>query len=968
MEKSLAIVLSLVLVLASMSSLTAFAGEQLGQNTFDDGVGIPWHICESGPAKLDFNIDGGTYNITIKNPGGAARGGESRWDCQLRHRNLTIIAGHSYTVKFEVTPSNSGQLYTKIGDLSGDIEVWHNACDDSSFDSCWDPINVYANQTYRCNTTFTAKQTVNVAEWAFHFGGAGNWQPTDCFPVGTVLKFDNLYLIDNTSSENDFIPEAKYVRNNILVNQVGYYPTLSKVATLVVDEDDMTAKTFEVRNSSGEAVYTGTTSPVGFDADSGDWVHKIDFTNFTTEGNGYYLTCKNDKSYSFNIGNNIYDGLVTDAMNYYYQNRSGVPILSQYITSGDKNSLAHQAGHSTDTAYVQSEWVKSYASDGSNVERSKTQNVTGGWYDAGDHGKYVVNGGISVWMLNNLFERSMLSGNTAKWEDNSGTVVIPENGNSYPDILDEARYETEWFMTMLVKDGAYKDMVYHKMHDHKWTGLAVKPWDYEDEWKTIRIIKPASTAATLNFVACAAQSYRVWKDYDPEFAQTCLNQAKISYNAAKAHPNMYAPLDQAIGGGAYGDDDVTDDFYWAACELFASTGDTAYYNDLKSYSGAFKLTSNLNGGENSGSCTSFNWGNTAGLGSVTLYLNCKNMISDNEYSQITDSIIDCADKYIGIENEQGYGIPYVGTTFTDEVNLGAGVSVDGYEWGSNSMVVNNAVVMAYAYDITKNPEYASGATRAMDYIFGTNPLEYSYVTGYGEHAFENPHHRYWSHQLDDSFPMSPAGVLSGGPNSGMQDPYILGAGYKRGEVAPQICYVDNVESWSTNEVTINWNAPLVWMASWMEDTANNVEFVPVEKPTDTETDTDTTTDTATEKDTETDTDTTTDTATEKDTETDTDTTTDTATEKDTETDTDTATDTSTDTDTDTDTDNYLLGDVNLDGVIDIIDVVLTRSHIIGSRGLEAIDSKATERADMNIDGEIDIIDVALMRKIIINGK
>ena len=911
--KILSLFLSICLFVTAIMPMTAFAGEQLGQNTFDEGVGIPWHVCESGPAKLDFNIDGGTYNITIKNPGGAARGGESRWDCQFRHRNLKIVAGHSYTVKFEVTASNSGQLYTKIGNLKGDIEVWHNGSNDSNFDQLWTPISINANQKYTCNTTFTAKQTIDVAEWAFHFGGAGEYQGTDCFPVGTTLKFDNLHFIDNTSSENDYIHEAEYKRTGVLVNQMGYYPEFKKQATVVVEENDMTAKEFMVVDINGTFVYTGTTTPVGFDKDSGDWVHIADFSALKTEGTDYAVICDGKMSHPFNIGNYIYDGVLTNAMNYYYQNRSGINIESKYITSGDASTLAHQGGHMTDNAYIQDKWVKSYLADGSDVQKTKTQNVTGGWYDAGDHGKYVVNGGISVWMLNNIYERSLVLGNATKWADNSGTVVIPESGNDAPDILDETRYEVEWFFTMLVKDGSYKNMVYHKMHDHKWTGLAVKPWDYESEWGTIRIIKPASTAATLNFVACAAQSYRLWKNYDSDFANQCIEQAKLSYEAAKANPSLYAPLDQAIGGGAYGDDNVKDDFYWAACELYAATGDEKYYNDLKSYEDAFVMSYSLDGGENNGSCTSFNWGNTAGLGNLTLYLLCEDKLTETEYNSIKNSIINTADHYIDIENEQGYGIPYVGTTFTDPVNLGEGVEVEGYEWGSNSMVVNNAVVMAYAYDITKDTNYANGVSTAMDYIYGRNPLEYSFVTGYGEHAYANPHHRYWSYELDSDFPMAPAGVLSGGPNSGMQDPYILGAGYKRGEVAPQLCYVDSVESWSTNEVTINWNAPLAWITSWLEDTAKGVEALP-------------------------------------------------------DTDTETETDTDTDADTETDTNKFLLGDVNLDGKLNILDVVLTRAHIVNSKSLNEIDLMAQVRADMNKDNKVNIVDIVMMRSYIVNNK
>ena len=76
--------------------LMADAGQQLGQTDFDKGAGLPWHICESAPGEMDFEIDNGVYKITIVNPGGASQGGEDRWDCQFRHRGLKIVSGHQY--------------------------------------------------------------------------------------------------------------------------------------------------------------------------------------------------------------------------------------------------------------------------------------------------------------------------------------------------------------------------------------------------------------------------------------------------------------------------------------------------------------------------------------------------------------------------------------------------------------------------------------------------------------------------------------------------------------------------------------------------------------------------------------------------------------------------------------------------------------------------------------------------------
>ena len=127
----------------------AYAGQQLGQTNFDDGIGLPWHIVESGPSKMKFAVEDGVYKITIENPGGASRGGEDRWDCQFRHRELKIVSGHQYQVEYEITASNSGKYYTKIGNLAGDVEIWHNMMADNGpdFNSSWDLININANET-----------------------------------------------------------------------------------------------------------------------------------------------------------------------------------------------------------------------------------------------------------------------------------------------------------------------------------------------------------------------------------------------------------------------------------------------------------------------------------------------------------------------------------------------------------------------------------------------------------------------------------------------------------------------------------------------------------------------------------------------------------------------------------------------------------------------------------------------------
>lgn len=789
---------------AQLAPLTADAGQQLGQTDFDNGVGLPWHICESAPGEMDFEIDNGVYKITILNPGGASQGGEDRWDCQFRHRGLKIVSGHQYKVSYEITASNSGKYYTKIGNLDGDVEIWHNmSTGQGDFDSSWDPIQINANETKKVEVTFTPSQSMEVAEWAFHLGGDGQYTPGGCFPAGTVITFDNMSLIDLSGDENDYQQPEEWERAEILTNQVGYFTDRAKKATFLCN--DKKGVDFDVVDSSGKTVYSGTSQYFGYDADSDDVVHIIDFSKLDKDGTYHIEAANGAVSRDFEVGGSAtYSSMLYDSLNYFYQNRSGIEIESSLITSGDANALARAAGHPKDIAEIEQTWGYSGSSG--------TIDVTGGWYDAGDHGKYVVNGGFSLWMMQNQYETAVKYGFEDKYAD--GTMNIPENTNGYPDLLDEARWEMDWMFSMIVESGDYKNMAYHKAHDEKWTALGIAPAD--DEMK--RIVKPPTTAATLNLAACAAQAARLWKGIDDSFADKCLDAAKDCYEAAKKHPDMYAPLNESIGGGAYGDDDVTDEFYWAAMELFITTGDKEYYKDAEKSDFFLEMPTTLGGGESVDTVGSFDWGNTAALGTFSAALN-PDVLDKGDSKTVTENINAAADHYLALEEQQGYGLPY------GQSKIAYNDSDTGYLWGSNSFVTDNSVVMAFAYLLTDNDKYMDGVIGGMDYILGRNAMDYSYVTGYGSHAIEYPHHRYWSQLIDDSFPKAPCGVMSGGPNSGMQDPWVQGSGWKKGQIAPQKCFLDHIEAWSVNECTINWNASLSWVAGFLAEENGGIVIV-----------------------------------------------------------------------------------------------------------------------------------------------
>ena len=406
----------------------------------------------------------------------------------------------------------------------------------------------------------------------------------------------------------------------------------------------------------------------------------------------------------------------------------------------------------------------------------------------------------------NQYERTLYIDNAAGADFSDGSMNIPENSNGIPDILDEARWEMEFLLNMQVKESenmATAGMVHHKMHDSAWTGIPMAPGDNT----STRYLRPVSTAATLNLAATAAQAARLFREYDATFADKCLAAAEAAWNAALADPENYAPCDNENGGGPYDDTYVLDEFYWAAAELFITTGEGTYYDFMSSSPHFLELRCNLLNGEDAGLFGPFTWQNVAGLGTVSLSLTSNNLDS-SEKETIRKKICYAADVWLNNIKMQGYDVPL----WTNNTNK--------YPWGSNSFILNMMVVMGYAYDYSSNVKYLNGMIQSMDYLLGRNAMDKSYVTGYGDRPLLNPHHRFWAKQANSAYPSAPAGAISGGPNSGYQCPTAQSLFDEN--TPPQKAFTDNIEAYSTNEITVNWNAPFAWVAAYLDEKKNAV--------------------------------------------------------------------------------------------------------------------------------------------------
>lgn len=572
----------------------------------------------------------------------------------------------------------------------------------------------------------------------------------------------------------------------VRVNQVGYLTRGPKFATLV--SESPTPVPFEVKKGSA-VVFRGQSTPRGRDEASGDPVHLLDFSALGEPGDGLTVAVDGNPSFPFTVKDDVYARLPVDALKYFYHNRSGVPITTPYVPE----EWSRPAGHLSDVD------VGCWGAQ----ECGYRLDVSGGWYDAGDHGKYVVNGGISAWTLLALHERSVhLVGKPAPFAD--GKLDIPESGNGVPDLLDEVRFEVEFLLKMQVPDGfPLAGMAHHKVHDAAWTPLGIEPPAYTD----VRALHPPSTAATLNLAAVAAQAARVFRAFDPAFADRCQNAAMRAWLAAEKFPDKFAPDLDNQGGGPYSDRIVTDEFFWAAAELFITTGHPAYLAHLKKSPHFGEFPTRLehpDGSYDGDGCTgSMTWQSTAALGWISLAI-VPNKLDSVEVERLRAGIVGAGRTYLETLDREGYRVP-----------LGLGETKK-YPWGSNSFVLNNMIVLSLAFDLTGERPFAAGVAEGMDYLLGRNPLLQSYISGYGAVPLQHPHHRFWANSLNPRYPPPPPGAVSGGPNSSLQDPQTKKSGLTK-DLPPQKCFVDHIQAWSVNEVAINWNAPLTWTALFLDE-------------------------------------------------------------------------------------------------------------------------------------------------------
>jgi endoglucanase len=558
---------------------------------------------------------------------------------------------------------------------------------------------------------------------------------------------------------------SQKISQQIFINQLGFYSVGSKKA--VVSGVTASVDFYITASNLRDTFYRGKLSDERVSPYSSLRTRMADFSAFEKPGSYVLFIPGVGHSAVFRVGEHILQTAGAATLKGFYFQRSANNLEERYAGKWHRSS-----GNIDNEVLIHPSAASVKRPAGTVISSS------GGWYDAGDYNKYVVNSGITMGTLLSAYEDDPAYYSQLE-------VNIPESRDGIPDIVNEVLYNVRWMLTMQdPSDGG----VYHKCTHASFDDMVMPGVTRQPRW-----LVQKSTAAALNQAAVMAQAARVFKGFSqryPRLSDSCLRQAHAAFRWAQQHPDvvynqdaMNKDFSPPISTGAYGDGEFGDEFFWAASELYLTTRDTFYLPLIQKYLPAKPSLPS--------------WNQVALLDNYSLSRFGKN-IQNQPYAKllaiVKQQILDLADNYVQFVKVSPLHTPM-------------GESVRDFVWGSNSTAANQGILLINAFRITGNDAYLQTARENADYLLGRNPTGYCFVTGLGSKSPMHPHHRI---SVADGITEPVPGLLVGGPNPGRQD----GCSYT--SIETEMAYTDDDCSYASNEIAINWNAPAVYLFNALE--------------------------------------------------------------------------------------------------------------------------------------------------------
>ena len=527
------------------------------------------------------------------------------------------------------------------------------------------------------------------------------------------------------------------------INQEGYAAGLP-VRAAVLGEGPVTLK-----NAAGETVRSITVNTPETDPASGDAVALLDLGMLES---GEYELERGEDRRRLTVKSRSWNAVTHALVKGLYYQRCGCGLSPEHA-----GVYAHPPCHTAPAA----EWE----------DRSVRRRVTGGWHDAGDYGKYVGPGAVTVAHL--LYAWKLFP------QGCGDDLNIPETGNDVPDILNEARYELEWILQMQRSDGAF----YNKLTKSHFAPFIMPQDDLDPEY-----LMPVCWCATADAAACLALAYRTYRSFDEPFANRLLLAARHAWEWLQAHPD-YVPFrnPEGVRTGWYGGRSDVSNRFWAACELYAATGEDLYRKAAEQlYAAHLPLLE-------------FGWMEVGGLAALCCLFDLKACAGDVLYTRLKEDFLRRCEKALALSKASGYG---------------TALAPDRYVWGSILPIMGNAMAMIMASLLTGRQDMRDAALLQWCYALGMNALDLCFVTGFGERSVMHPHHR---PSGADGIEAPVPGLISGGPNKNFCMPQTKERFSP--DTPPAKHCLDETPAADPNESAIYWHSPAVFVGAYFNTPA-----------------------------------------------------------------------------------------------------------------------------------------------------
>ncbi|EST53884.1 hypothetical protein T458_20070 [Brevibacillus panacihumi W25] len=555
-----------------------------------------------------------------------------------------------------------------------------------------------------------------------------------------------LYLIRVDKMPPPHLVNPLPATREIGINQAGYAPSAVKIAYTATAVGEFSL----VDLQANQAVFRGVPTISQKDRKSGKPVYQMDFSSFQRPG-VYQLQLSNGRgSAPFAISDQVYQSIYQTVMRSYELQRCGIALADPV------SHVHHEACHLAPAQVM--------------GEQGEERDVTGGWHDAGDYGKYTANAGMTTAHLLLAYELApMTLKNTSLFLPRAGegeSVALSDE----PDTLAVIRVELDWMRKMQREDGA----VHHSVKTAEFPGMILP----EEDRKT-QYLYPVSTPDTAIFAAALARAARVYQSYDEPYAQMLLDASMRAWAFLESSNELLVP--ETVQ--AYRIKSDKQSRVWAAAELYFATGDVRYRSYVEQNLGELELRPKK--------LAPSYWQNTSAMTIITLALHHQ---TDWELTlQMRQLLLHHADQVVNRINQTPYGTV---------------LQARDYDWASTKTALGYSVHLAVAYQLEPKPAYVAAISRQLDWVLGANPLAQSFVTGIGMFSPVHPHHRYAA-----ASGILVPGLLVGGPNANANDNVAVA---KQGAKS----YIDDVRSFATNEYAIDYNAPLVVIAGFLHERRN----------------------------------------------------------------------------------------------------------------------------------------------------